>query len=114
MSVVSMLNGKSTWLTCKDLRDKMMVCCTFSVIDVLSKFAWVEPVKSKYAPAVTAGFCKVLEGGPRRLHTDKGKEFFNASFANLMRHFDIQHFASDSDQKAAVVERFNRTIKTRL
>ena len=31
-----------------------------------------------------------------------------------MLHFDIQHFASDSDQKAAVVERFNRTIKTRL
>jgi len=26
----------------------------------------------------------------------------------------IHYFASESDQKAAVVERFNRTIKTRL
>ena len=89
-----------------------------TVIDVFSKFAWVEPVKSKDAPAVTASFRKVLEGAaprrPRRLQTDKGKEFFNASFENLMRHHAIQHFASDSDQKAAIVERFNRTIKTRL
>jgi hypothetical protein len=27
---------------------------------------------------------------------------------------NIQHFASESDQKAAVVERFNRTLKTRI
>ena len=89
-----------------------------TVIDVFSKFAWVEPVKTKDATAVTVAFRMVLEGAaprrPRRLQTDKGKEFFNASFTNLMRHFDIQHFASESDQKAAVVERFNRTIKTRL
>ena len=32
-----------------------------TVIDVFSKFAWVEPVKSKDATAVTAAFRKVLE-----------------------------------------------------
>ena len=66
---------------------------------------------------MTAAFRMVLDRAaprrPRRLQTDKGKEFFNASFANLMRHFGIQHFASDSDQKAAVVKRVNSTIKTR-
>ena len=31
-----------------------------------------------------------------------------------MKRYKIQHFASESDQKAAVVERFNRTIKTRI
>ena len=31
-----------------------------------------------------------------------------------MKRHKIQHFASESDQKAAVVERFNRTIKTRI
>ena len=31
-----------------------------------------------------------------------------------MRRHGISHFASESDQKAAVVERFNRTIKTRI
>ena len=67
---------------------------------------------------MTAAFRNVLNGAvprcPRRLQTEKGKEFFNALFANLMRHHGIQHFATDSDQKAAVVERFNRTIKTRI
>ena len=28
--------------------------------------------------------------------------------------YGIHHFASESDQKAAVVERFNRTLKTRI
>jgi len=89
-----------------------------TVIDVFSKFAWVAPVKSKDASAISLAFKEVLEEAaprrPRRLQTDKGKEFFNSSFAALMRRHSIQHFASDSDQKAAVVERFNRTIKTRL
>ena len=31
-----------------------------------------------------------------------------------MRRHGISHFASESDQKAAVVERFNRTIKTTI
>ena len=31
-----------------------------------------------------------------------------------MKRHNIQHFASESDQKTAVVERFNRTIKTRI
>ena len=31
-----------------------------------------------------------------------------------MKRYGIQHFASESEQKAAVVERFNRTIKTRI
>ena len=31
-----------------------------------------------------------------------------------MKRHGIQHFASESEQKAAVVERFNRTIKTKI
>ena len=47
-----------------------------TVFDVFSKFAWIEPVKSKNATAVTTAFRKVLEVAaprrPRRLQTDKG------------------------------------------
>ena len=31
-----------------------------------------------------------------------------------MKHHNMQHFASESDKTAAVVERFNRRIKTRI
>ena len=51
---------------------------------------------------------------PQRLQTDKGKEFLNSDFQALMKRHGIQHVASESEQKAAVVERFNRTIKTRI
>ena len=48
-----------------------------TVIDVFSKFAWVEPVKTKNTLSVTAAFRNVLNEAaprrPRRLQTDKSK-----------------------------------------
>ena len=89
-----------------------------TVIDVFSKYAWSKPVRSKDAGAVANALKEVLhQARPRklkRLQTDKGKEFFNNTFAALMRRHGISHFASESDQKTAVFERFNRTIKTRI
>jgi len=89
-----------------------------TVIDVFSKYAWVEPVKCKDAANVTQAFRNVLDRAaprnPRRLQTDKGKKFFNSIFSKLMTSQKIHHFASESDQKAAVAERFNRTIKNRI
>ena len=74
-----------------------------TVIDVFSKYAWVDPVKSKNAAAVTEAFRQILNAAaprhPNRLQTDKGKEFFNATFAMLMKRHNIQHFASESDQR---------------
>ena len=90
----------------------------FIVIDVFSKFAWAVPVHSKDAKAITAAFGQVLTAAnPRhlkRLQIDNGKEFFNSTFQTLMKRHGIQHFASESKQKAAVVERYNRTIMTRI
>ena len=90
----------------------------FTVLDVFFKFAWAVPVHSKDAKAITAAFGQVLTIAnlrhPKRLQTDKGKKFFNSNFQTLMKRHGIQHFASESEQKAAVVKRFNRTIKTRI
>ena len=89
-----------------------------TVIDVFSKFAMAIPVNSKDAKAITAAFKQALTVAnprhPRHLQTDKGKEFFNSDFQTLMKRHGIHHFASESEQKAAAVERFNRTIKTRI
>ena len=89
-----------------------------TVIDVFSKFAWEFPVHSKHAKAITTAFGQILTTeNPRhfqRLQTNKGKEFFNSDFQAIMKRHSIQHFASESEQEAAVVERFNRTIMTRI
>ena len=87
-------------------------------IDVLSKYAWVVPVKTKSGTDVRSAFRVILKRAlprkPKRLQTDKGKEFFNSEMRSLLVSQNIHHFASESDQKAAVVERFNRTLKTRI
>jgi hypothetical protein len=89
-----------------------------TVIDILSKFAWVIPVKSKSAQDIVNAFEKLLDKSaprkPQKLQTDKGKEFLNESVQKLFKNNGIEHFTSESDQKAAVVERFNRTIKSKI
>ena len=88
------------------------------VVDVLSKYAWAAAVRNKSAKTVADAFAQVLAKArprcPSRLKTEKGKEFFNPSFAALMHTHGIAHFESESDQKAACAERQNRTLKTRL
>ena len=76
------------------------------------------PVKNKDGKFIRDAFKLVLTSEnprkPERLQTENGKEFFNREFTGLMTTNCIHHFASESDQKTAVVERFNRTYKTRI
>ena len=88
-------------------------------IDVFSKYAWVVPVKSNSASEITEAFRNLLENlayprVPKRLQSDKGKEFLNKNVREYLQQNGIEHFTTWSDQKAAVVERFNRTLKTRI
>ena len=87
-----------------------------TVFNVLSKYAWVVPVKNKTGTAVTQAFEKVLRQGrkPQRLQTDLGKEFYNALFHRMLEREGIQHFSTYGDAKASIVERFNRTLKERM
>ena len=55
-----------------------------TVIDALSKYAWVEPVKANTGVAVAEAFEKILKRSdmrkPQKLQTDNGKEFYNKTF----------------------------------
>lgn len=84
------------------------------VINALSKFVWVEPVKRKTAQDVTAAMKKVLhlmKNMPKNLQTDNGREFYNREFNELMTKFQINHYSTFSNLKASIVERVNRTLK---
>ena len=87
-------------------------------IDILSRYAWTVPVRSKSMKDMLIAFKQLVKLShprlPQRLQTDKGTEFFNTCVGAFLRGRHIQHFASNSDQKAAVVERFNRTLKNRI
>ncbi|KAJ3662434.1 hypothetical protein Zmor_006784 [Zophobas morio] len=86
------------------------------VIDCLSKFLWMRPLKTKSASDVSRAMESILNKGrkPTLLQTDQGKEFFNAQFSDLMKKNKIIHYHTYSVKKVAIVERVIRTIKSKL
>ncbi|XP_020602811.1 uncharacterized protein LOC110041829 [Orbicella faveolata] len=89
-----------------------------TVVNVFSKYGWVEPVKTKSGQDVTIAFEKILKRSqgrqPQNLQTDDGKEFDKKHSQALMKRKNIRHFSTSGDTEASVVERFNRTLKERL
>ena len=87
-----------------------------TVVDVLSKYAWVRPIKHKTGAEIVKAFESIVAEGrrPQTLQTDKGKEFYNATVQRWLKQEGIRHFSTLGDAKASIVERFNRTLKPRL
>ena len=91
---------------------KLLLTC----IDVFSKFAWVVPLKNKTGESPVNGFQSILDlvRSPEKLQTDKETEFLNRNFQSFLKENNIHFFTTNSKLKASVVERFNRTLKTRM
>ena len=47
-------------------------------------------------------------------HTDKGMEFMNRKFQTFLKKHHIRFFTTYNETKASIVERFNRTLKTKM
>lgn len=84
-------------------------------IDILSKYAWAVPLKDKKSKTVISAFEIIFsERIPVYLQTDAGKEFTNNLFQNFLKSKSIYFFTTHNTTKASVVERFNRTLKTKM
>ena len=85
-------------------------------IDVFTKQAWAIPLKTKSGRDVANAFEKILsEQKCNMVQSDKGIEFLNSTFQSLLRRHDVKFYTSENeDIKAAVVERFNRTLKSKM
>ena len=94
-------------------------CCThylLTVIDILSKYAWVVSLKSKWGMAMRDALRHLLENEPiqrrpMKLQTDQGKEFYNQHMKRLLDQYGIHHYSTQGETKAAVAEQFNCTLK---
>ena len=86
------------------------------VIDVFSKFLWVRPMKNKTAHSLVQAFNFILseKRKPEKLRTDKGTEFINESFQQYLKKQGIQFYTVTNEPEATVVERVNRTLKSKL
>ena len=87
-----------------------------TVIDLFSKEAWCVPMKNKSAASLVAALETTFsKGWPQTLQTDQGLAFLNKSVQALLKKHGIHHFSThNAETKASVVERFNRTLKTRM
>ena len=55
------------------------------VIDIVSKYAWVFPLKDKKGITITNAFQKILKESnrkPNKMWVDKESEFYNSSLKN--------------------------------
>jgi len=87
-----------------------------TVIDCFSKYAWAIPIKTKHATNVQQAFEKIIEGSkrkPLKLHVDGGNEF-KGICKKYLEELNIQLYITESEKKAAIVERFNKTLKERM
>lgn len=86
-----------------------------SVIDVHSKYAWSIPLRDKTGKTVLDAFKQIVESSGRKLNhvwVDEGKEFYNKDMDHWIKEENINRYSTYGEHKSAVVERFNRTLKT--
>ena len=84
-------------------------------IDVFSRKAWAVPIKNKTGASVKTAFEQIHKDRvPQKIHSDLGSEFYNKIVQDYFKSKGIAHYSSASDFKAALCERFNRTLKTKI
>ena len=89
---------------------RYILCC----IDVLSKHAWVLSLKRKTGPVLLEAIKKIIEDSgrkPKRIRVYKGGEFVNQHVKEYCRNHGIQFILAQNETKAAIVERFQKTLK---
>ena len=86
------------------------------VIDIFSRYAWVEPIKDKTANEIVKAFDKIISEGriPHRLRTDGATDFTSKKFQDYIKSKKITHFTTHGVKQANYVERFIKTIKSKI
>jgi len=81
------------------------------IIDTFSKFVYYAPLKTKTGLEVSEAFSQIFKHNvPKKLHVDKGKEFYNKDLKQILNKYNIKMYSTATDKKASIIERFNRTF----
>lgn len=87
------------------------------VIDVLSRKLYTRPLKTKRPPEVAKAFESILKSAkakPYVVVSDQGSEFIAGTFQEMLKQHNIAFFPAYSFNKASIVERVQRTIKSKM
>ena len=88
----------------------------FCAIDLLTKYAWVIPLKDKKRSSIVNAFQKIISEGrkPNKIWVDQGSEFYNKSFKDFLKINNIEMYSTYNEGKSVVAERFIRTLKNKI
>ena len=89
----------------------------FIIIDYFSKYLWAIPLKNKYSQTITNEFSNILiksQRSPLKIESDRGSEFYNGIFQNLLKTKNIQHYSRFTDKGPSIAERVIRTVRNLL
>lgn len=87
------------------------------VIDVLSRYLYVYPLKSKSGLEVAKAFDNLfakVNPPVRFLQTDRGLEFYNRHVKAILKKYNVKLFSTYSHLKASVVERVIGTLRSKI
>ena len=87
-----------------------------AVIDIFSKYGWLYPIKNKTGLEVENAFKNIFAEGrvPEKIWVDKETEFYNKHLKKLLEKHDIDMYSTENEEKSSVVERWNRTMKSKM
>ena len=73
-------------------------------------------MKDKTAPQIVNAFDNILSEGriPKKLRTDAAKDFTSGKFQTFLKGKNIVHFVIHNEKQANYVERFIKTLKSRI
>ena len=83
-------------------------------IDLLSKYAWVVPLKDKKGATIANGFQSILDSQNKNIiWFDQGSAVFNNVF-KWLKDNNMEMYATYNEGKSVVAERFIRTLKNKI
>lgn len=92
-----------------------------NVIDAFSKYVWSKPLKKKDGKNVSKSFEEIIKDAikighksPNLLHTDKGLEFINKEFNEIIKKYNIKLYHTENEEKSSIIERYNRTQNEKM
>ena len=89
----------------------------FIFIDNFSKYLWAIPLKNKYSQTITNEFSNIITTSkrkPNKSEFDRGSEFYNSIFQNLLKSKNIRHYSRYTDKGPSIAERVIRTLRNLL
>ena len=87
------------------------------VVDISSKYTWVNPLKDKKCFSIVYAFQKILDKSERKpdnIRVAKESEFYNSSLKKWFKDNDIEIYSIHKEKKSVAAEIFIKILETEI